>query len=103
MAGVGVRLEGHESFSSVSVQTTLNAHAAQLLTLHGSTAMLPTVRLDDSWLGSFIVGDRLSVVGTHGFLDLEGEYRVTGWSASLADGSPALVDVNLAPLEMFRS
>lgn len=87
----------------VRIASTLDDHAAyrlqrgaepiRSLTLSVLPDKVPVV-------GSYIVGDIVKVVGSYGWLDVNGQYRIVSIRTTIAGGTETVV-VNVAPWELF--
>lgn len=94
-------LEDAITLKDVTVQSTLQAHAAgELQNRRRPVATLPTVlarsAAPDTALGSFIVGDSLTVRGTDGWISVDERMRIMGYDVSVDEAGKETVAVSFA-------
>lgn len=96
-------LEKVNSYSDVSVASTLQAKA-DLDLLRGSepVSLIDLEILPGTLpaLGSYRVGDRVRVKGSHGYFDVDATYRIVTIGVAVFDDGES-VSLSLAPLSLF--
>jgi hypothetical protein len=97
-------LETVRSEVTVTTTATLVEHAKRLIA-RGSE---PMVELDVAIfsgeipvLGSYDVGDQLTVRGTYGYISVDSWYRITSTTVSVADDGSENVKLRLIPIGIF--
>jgi len=93
-------LEAAESASNVLLGGTLTRHAQIRLARGAGPVITPKVEVSVSDLGTFIVGDQITVSASAGILALDDWYRVTGYQVN---PSTNLISVTLAPAALFTT
>jgi len=98
------RLEAIEAHTSVSETAALLAHSARL-SQRGSTAVR-TMRAEVApgyapGVGGFVTGDVVAVRAVVGWLDVSGNYRVSGYSVGVDDAGTEKVQLDLATSGAF--
>ncbi len=90
--------------SDVTVPATLEDHAQRRYDRGQEPMRIPRVAIypdQDPALGTFIVGDIVTVRGTYGAVDFGGTYRITTWTASVDATGNERVELDLAPTGVF--
>lgn len=97
-------LEDVVSHSDVTVGATLKGYAEARLDKGRRPIKIPTVRLTKTaipGIGDYVVGDRVRVKGTHGYLSVDDTFRITGLQVGLTTEGDEQADLTLAPLGAF--
>ncbi len=97
------RLDAVRSHNDITRQDTLEDHAARLLTRGAHPVRRLRLQLfPDAHpvLGSYTVGDRVTVRGGHGWLQVDGVYRLADLTVTVAGGTEEAV-ANLVPAALF--
>lgn len=92
------------SHTDVSVEATLDAHAARRLARGRTPLRLPSLRAHSRTvpaLGSYVVGDVVHVAGSHGLLTVDGDYRITTVAVDVDDTGAEAITLTLATLDVF--
>jgi hypothetical protein len=92
------------SFTDVSVQATLTAHARKRLIQGSTPVVIPEVEWDPSLepvIGSFLAGDIVTVRGGVGLAQVDGLFRVTQLEVSVDDAGGENGKLSFAGLESF--
>lgn len=94
-------LEDTVSYTDVSVPATLQAHAAlELQQRAGPVKTLPTLlarpAAPDTTLGSFIVGDSLTVKASDGWIEIDERMRIQSYEVSVNENGKETVAVTFA-------
>lgn len=102
LAGTPI-FEDVQTYSSVSKVSTLAEHGADRLKRVAQP--IDRIRLllyqnQTPGLGSFQVGDKVTVTGSHGWWSASGTYRIVAYDATVQDGGEA-VAVDVVPLKVF--
>jgi hypothetical protein len=95
---VNALVEDVVSVGDIIGTDTLSAHAQRRLDVGSAPLIYPNLVLDPSFLGSFIPGDRVHLVGGTGALDIGGVYRVAEQSFTVPAEGPEVLALTLAPL-----
>lgn len=97
-------LEAVLSHTDVREETTLTGHATLRL-IRGKAAIqsLKVEVLPGSvpGLGSYVVGDRVRVRGSYGYLDVDGFFRIVTIGVAVDSTGSERVTLDLVPLEVF--
>lgn len=100
------RLDDVISFTDVSVVGTLDDHAQTRLNRGKEPINLPSVRVQstsDTPLGSWVVGDNVTVRANEGIISIDGRYRITEYSVSVDDAGGEEISVSFANEEVFSA
>lgn len=98
------RLESYESHSSVSEDATLLAHAEKMLERGGQANKVLSVELYPGArpaVGSYRPGDIIEVRGSRGWLDVSGDYRITGYRVNVNSSGTEQVSIDMASQEAW--
>lgn len=90
----------------ISVPATLQDHALRALDRGAEPMAIPFVSIypnQEPKLGSFITGDIVAIVGEYGAVDFSGDYRITAWQASIDTAGAEVINLTLAPTEVFHA
>ena len=101
LQGVGLGIDAEERRYDVSVLATLDAYARQRL-IQGQTLKTNTnIKVDSSFIGSFLVGDQVQLKASTGLLQMNDYHRIVSYTASVQSDGPEEVKLETAPLGMF--
>ncbi len=98
------RMEVPVSYTDVRVASTLLDHATRRLARGTGPIVMPTLQMLPSalpTLGSYTVGDQVLALGSIGWLDLDGVFRITQQEVTVTDTGAETIRLSLAPLEVF--
>ena len=104
LLGVYPMLDDVVSFTDVSEQPTLTAHARKRLQQGSSPVVIPEVEWDPSLepiIGSFLTGDIVTVRGGAGLAQVDGLFRITTVEVSVDDAGGETGKLSFAGLESF--
>lgn len=97
-------LESIETRSSVKESSTLTAHAQRRLRRGSAPIRHITISVfpdTDPQLGSYKVGDVITLRGSVGYLNVTGQYRITSMSLGINESGAENIQLALAPREIF--
>ena len=104
LLGVLPLVEASGSWVDVSVQATLDAHAARELQLNKRASIIPSFTLNPAaeprW-GTYITGDTVRVVVDDGWVQIDGFCRIIGRSITVDEDGQETSKVELAELGRF--
>ena len=90
----------------VKQQSTMDDYAQRGIDLGKEPVVIPTVQISgesDPQIGSYITGDHVRVVANYGLLNIDATFRITAWTAVVAEVGSETVTIQLAPLEVFAN
>jgi len=97
-------LESVLSLSSVSVEATLDEHAARAITRGSSTIKTLSVAVfpdEVPKLGSYVVGDQIKIKGSYGYISLNDFYRITSIGAAVSPDRAEVATLSMTASEVF--
>jgi hypothetical protein len=96
-------LDDQVTSGDITNLATLTDHAKHRLARGSQPVLIPTVMVGSDLLGTFIVGDQARCVANYGLLQLDGQYRITGYEVTIPGQGPESVSLTHAPLELFET
>lgn len=104
LRGVVPVLDHVLSLTDVRETSTLDAHAARRLRLGKAPIRLPELAVHGGSIptfGSYLPGEQVRVVGSYGYLAVDGFFRLVAFDVTVDQNGGEEVKITLAPTEVF--